>query len=84
VLRAESRLAVAEGRHDAAIGLLKASLACLEDRDYRLDRLRVQVDLVTALGRTGRPALGPLAASALYEAGGIQAHALVRTLGAAS
>jgi class 3 adenylate cyclase/tetratricopeptide (TPR) repeat protein len=84
VLRAESRLAVAEGRHDAAIQLLKASLACLEDRDYRLDRLRVQVDLVTVLGRTGRPALGPLAASALYEAGGIQAHALVRTLGAAS
>jgi class 3 adenylate cyclase/tetratricopeptide (TPR) repeat protein len=84
VLRAESRLAVAKGRHDTAIRLLKASLACLEDRDYRLDRLRVQVDLVTVLGRTGRPALGPLAISALYEAGGIQAHALVRTLGAAS
>ncbi len=84
LLRAEARLATARGEHETAAELLERSLAELDGTDYRLDRLRVVVDLVRALARIGRDADAvALADEALRHTRAIGAHALVRELEAA-
>ena len=81
LLRLQAGLASARGRHEAAGELLERSLAALDDTDYRLERLRVVVDLVPALARIGRDAdAAARAAEALRQARAIAAHAFAREL----
>jgi class 3 adenylate cyclase/tetratricopeptide (TPR) repeat protein len=81
LLRAEGHLATARGEHEAAAELLERSLAALDDTDYRLDRLRIVVDLVPALARVGRRAHATaLASEALGQTRAIGAHAFAREL----
>lgn len=85
LLAVEARLARARGEHQAAGDLLERSLAALEDTDYRLERLRIMIELVPALARVARHTdATALASEALRQARDIGAHALVRKLEGAS
>jgi AAA ATPase domain/MalT-like TPR region len=77
----EARVAGARGRHQAAAELLARALDALEDTDYRLERLRITVDLVPMLRRAGRSAEAEAtAAEAMRQARAIGADALVHRL----
>jgi class 3 adenylate cyclase/tetratricopeptide (TPR) repeat protein len=81
LLCVEARVVGACGRHDAARELLERTLASLEGTGYRLDRLRIMVELAPVLRRAGRSAEAEAtAAEAMRQARAIGADALVRRL----
>lgn len=77
----EARLATARGDHQAAVALLRRSLAALDTTDYRLVRLRTAAQLAPALARAGHgDEAVKLAAEVSRQAGAIGARALGQDL----